>query len=66
MNIKIYLYVLVIPLMIWTVMSLNIDRFFKKGHVTQLKVFYVSLSLILSYLIVNFLYDFYSVSKIFE
>jgi len=66
MNIKLYLYILIIPLMIWTIMSLNIDSIFKKGHINQIRVFYITISLVLSYLIVNFLYDFYSVSKIFN
>lgn len=66
MNIKLYLYILIVPLMIWTSMSLNIEGLFKKGHINQIRVFYISISLALSYLIVNFLYDFYSVSKIFN
>jgi len=64
MNIKFYIYILVIPLMIWTVMSLNLERYFKKGHTTQIKIFYITISLIFAYLLVNFLYDFYSVSAI--
>ena len=47
-------------------MSLNIESIFKKGHINQIRVFYIAISLVLSYLIVNFLYDFYSVSKIFN
>lgn len=66
MNIKFYIYLLIIPFMIWTIMSLNLERYFKKGHVTQIKIFYITISLVLSYLLVNFLYDFYLVSEIIK
>lgn len=64
MNIKFYLYFLIIPLTIWTLMSLNLEKYFKKGHVNEIKTFYILLSFGLSYLVVNFLYDFYLVSKL--
>lgn len=63
MNIKFYLYFLIVPLTIWSLMSLNLEQYFKKGHVGQIKTFYILLTFALSYLIVNFLYDFYLVSK---
>lgn len=63
MQIKLLLYFMIVPLTLWSVTSLNIDRFFRKGHVTQIKVFYLLITFALSYLIVNFLYDFYLVSK---
>ena len=63
MHIKFYLYFIIVPIVMWTLMSINIEPYFKKGHVNQIKVFYVLLTLALSYLIVNFLYDFYLVSK---
>ena len=63
MHIKFYLYFIIVPIVMWTLMSINIEPHFKKGHVNQIKVFYVLLTLALSYLIVNFLYDFYLVSK---
>ena len=64
MHIKFYLYFLIVPLTIWSLMSLNIEKHFKKGHINQIKVFYILLTFSLSYLIVNFLYDFYLVSKL--
>lgn len=66
MNIKLILYILIVPLSMWVTSSLNIERYFKKGNINQIRIFYVMLSLILSYLIVNFLYDFYEVSKIIQ
>ncbi len=66
MNIKFYLYILVVPFVIWTMVSLNLDGLFKKNHVNQIKLFYVFVSLSISYLVVNFLYDFYLVSQIIK
>lgn len=63
MNIKFYLYILVVPFVIWTMVSLNLEGLFKKNHVNQIKLFYVFVSLSISYLVVNFLYDFYLVSQ---
>ena len=64
MNIKFYLYFLIVPLTMWTLISLNIEKYFKKGHINQIKCFYLLITFVLSYLVVNFLYDFYIVSKI--
>lgn len=63
MNIKFYLYFLIVPLTIWSLLSLNLEKYFKKGHISQIKVFYVLITFAISYLVVNFLYDFYLVSK---
>lgn len=64
MQIKFYLYFLIVPLVIWTLLSLNLEKYFKGGHINQIKCFYLLITFALSYLIVNFLYDFYLVSKI--
>ena len=63
MNIRFYLYSLIVPLTIWSLLSLNLEKYFKKGHVNQIKVFYILITFAISYLVVNFLYDFYLVSK---
>lgn len=66
MSIKFYLYIIIIPLVIWTILSLNLEQYFKKGHINQIKSFYVIISLSLSYMLVNFLYDFYLASQIIK
>lgn len=66
MSIKFYLYLLVIPFVIYSMISLNLELYFKKGHVNQIKIFYVLILLSVSYLVVNFLYDFYLVSQILK
>jgi len=64
MQIKFYLYFLIVPLTIWTLLSLNLEPYFRKGHIKEIKVFYILISFALSYLVVNFLYDFYLVSNL--
>lgn len=66
MNVKVILYILAIPLIMWILESFNIERFFKSNRKNQIIAFYLVLSLGLSYLLVNFIYDFYEVSKIFS
>jgi uncharacterized integral membrane protein (TIGR02327 family) len=56
--IKIYLYLLTIPLSMWTLEAININGLFKKNRVLQIKVLFVMLSLSLAYLFTSFLYDF--------
>ena len=60
MSIKIILYCLFIPFSIWIITSTNLDKIFKKNRVMQIHCLYLSLSLALSYLLVNFLVDIYS------
>ena len=60
MSIKIILYCLFIPFSIWIITSTNLDKIFKKNSMMQIHCLYLSLSLALSYLLVNFLVDIYS------
>jgi uncharacterized membrane protein YwzB len=59
MNIKIILYVVMVPLSIWALDSLNIENKFKKNRYYASRVLYLMICLSLSYLVVNFFYDFY-------
>ena len=59
MSIKIILYCIIIPFSIWIVTSTNLDKLFKKNSIMQIHSLYFILSLILSYLLVNFLVDIY-------
>lgn len=63
MNIKTILYVITLPLSIWALDALNIEGKFKKNRYYQSRVLYFILSLSLSYLTVNFFYDFFINSK---
>ncbi len=63
MQSKIVLYLLILPLSIWAISSLNIEHLFKKNHINQIKLFYVFLSLIMGYLVTNFIWDFIQITK---
>ncbi len=65
MNVKLILYLLVIPIVIWSLDGLNINTIFKKHKYMEARIIYILISLALSYLIVNFLYDFFEVSRIY-
>ena len=60
MSIKLILYCIFIPFSIWIITSTNIDKIFKKNSIMQIHCLYIMLSLILSYLVVNFLIDIYT------
>ncbi len=64
MNIKIILYIVIVPLTIYALDGVNINNIFKKNRVIQARLFYLMLTLGLSYLTVNFLYDFFTYTKI--
>lgn len=63
MNAKYFLYIFVSIIVIWSMEAININHIFKKNRVLQARVFYVLLSLSIIYLITNFIFDFFSVSK---
>jgi uncharacterized membrane protein YwzB len=64
MNIKTLLYIIVVPISIWVTTSMRLEQIFKKNRLMQIILFYLFISLGISYLVVNFIYDFYEVSKI--
>lgn len=61
--VKFILYLLVLPLVIFTMDSININAIFKKNKVVQAKIFYILLVFALSYLVCNFIYDFLYIIK---
>lgn len=64
MNIKTMLYLITVPFVIYMMDGININSIFKKNRVVQARLFYLSLCLGLTYLLVNFFYDFFMNSKI--
>lgn len=65
MNVKLLLYIFIIPFVMYALDGVNINSIFKKNKVIQARILYVMIIFALSYLLVNFIYDFYDVSKIF-
>ena len=65
MSVKFILYIIMTPIVIFALDSININSIFKKNKVFQARLFYFLLALSLIYLVTNFVYDCASVSKIF-
>jgi len=62
--IKAILYIFSLPLTIWAMEGLNLNRFFKQGKIYQARIIYLMVSMCISYLVTNFLYDFFINFKI--
>lgn len=63
MSLKLLIYLLVMPFVFWSVASLRLEVLFKKNKEQQIIVFYVLITLGITYLVVNFIFDFYEVSR---
>lgn len=63
--VKFVLYLLVIPMVVFAMDSVNINGLFKKGQSNyyQARIFYMLLVMIVSYLVVNFVNDFLGVFR---
>lgn len=57
------IYILVTILTIWAMSGINFEKFLKKNRIYEARVLYLLISMALSYLVVNFLYDFFINSK---
>jgi len=64
MSTKIILYIFMVPIVIYALDGININNIFKKNRVIQARLFYLMITLGLSYLIVNFIYDFFTYTVI--
>lgn len=63
MTIKTILYIVIIPIVLWALDSININGIFKKNRYYQARLCYLILTLIISYLLVNFIIDFTNYTK---
>jgi len=63
--VKFILYILIIPIIVWAMDSVNINGMFKKGQSNyyQARVMYMIIIASLSYLVVNFINDFLGVFR---
>ena len=66
MSIKALIYCVIVPIMIWVLDGIDINKIFKKNRNTQATLFYLVICISLSYLTVNFFYDFFLNSAIFN
>lgn len=65
MSAKYFLYLFVTVVVIYAMDAININAIFKKNKIFQARLFYFLLALALIYLITNFLWDFFTISKFF-
>ena len=63
MLLKDILYIIFTFVSIWALDSINITNLFKKNKYYASRVLYLMISMALSYLVVNFLYDFFTYSN---
>ena len=61
---KFFVYLIVTIITVWAMDSVNINQIFKKNRYYQARLVYLLLTISLSYLVVNFFYDFFMYTKI--
>ena len=64
MNIKVCLYILTTLLSVYVLSGINFNKIWKKDRILEARLFVITLSLIMSYLLTNFIVDFITSSKI--
>ena len=64
MKLKALLYLIAIPFSFLALDSININTIFKKNKVYQARLLYLFLVFSLSYLVVNFFYDFFLYNRV--
>lgn len=62
--IKAILYILMLPFTIWAMEGLNLNKLFKQSRIYQARIMYLMIAISISYLVVNFLHDFFINFKI--
>lgn len=64
MNPKVYFYVFFVMLSAYALTGVNFDAIIKKNKMWEARILVVILSLVLGYFLTNFVFDFFSISKI--
>lgn len=57
--IKAIFYIIIFIFTIWAMEGLDLNRFFKQSKVYQARIMYLMIAMSITYLTVNFLYDFF-------
>lgn len=63
-NIKVYFYVFFVMLSAYTLTGINFDSILKKNKIWEARFLVIILSLIIGYLLTNFVYDFLNACRI--
>lgn len=63
--VKLLLYFFVLPIVVYAMDSVNLNAIFKKGksNYYQARIMYMIIVSCISYLVVNFIYDFFGVFR---
>lgn len=64
MSAKYFLYLFVTVLVVFAMDSINLNGVFKKNKIFQARILYFLIAIALIYLITNFVWDFFTVTKI--
>ena len=56
--IKAVLYLIIFPFIIWCMEGLDLNKIFKQSRIIQARIMYLIIAMCISYLVVNFFYDF--------
>ncbi len=56
--IKIFLYFFTLPFCMWLLDSIDMSKIFKKRKEREAQLFFITISIIMSYLLTNFIFDF--------
>lgn len=66
MNYKAYLYVITVLLSAYALSGVNFDNFIKKNKALEARILVIITSLIMGYLLTNFITDFLNVSSLIK
>ena len=56
--IKIFIYILVFLVALYSMEGLNINKLFKQSRIYQARLVYIFITISITYLVTNFVYDF--------
>ena len=57
--IKTILYIVIFMITIWAMSGLDLNRLFKQSRIVEARIIYLLISMSITYLVVNFFYDFF-------
>ncbi len=64
MNIKVYFYVFFVMLSAYALTGVNFDKWMRKNKIWEARILVLILSLIMGYMLTNFIFDFFSLTSI--
>ena len=56
--IKVFIYFFTLPFSMWLLDSIDMSKIFKKNKIKEAQLFFITLSIIMSYILTSFIFDF--------